>query len=51
MVVEGAVFWEEGRVKEIPNTPKEDVIGVGIGLSDRANGTHDAGILSVSSHT
>ena len=51
MVGEGAVFWEEGRVKEVPNAPKEDVVGIGIGLSDRADGTHDAGILPVSGHT
>ena len=51
MVGEGAVFWEEGRVKEVPNTPKEDVVGIRIGLSCRTNGTHDACVLSVSGHT
>ena len=50
MVGEGAVFGQEGGVEVVPHAPKEDVVGIGVGLSYRAYGTYDAGILTVAGH-
>ena len=46
----GAVVGEEGRLEEVPNAPKEDVVGEGIGLSHWPDGTHNARVLPVAGH-
>ena len=50
MGVEGTIFRKESRIEEVPYAPKEDVVGVGIGLSSGPDGTYDAGVLPVAGH-
>ena len=46
----GTIVGEELGVKEVPDTPKVDVVGKGIGSPRRTDGAYDACVLSATGH-
>ena len=50
VVSEGTILRKEAGIKQVPNAPKENVVGEGVGLPSRSDGTYYASILSIAGH-